>query len=172
MLKNITLAVSDLFPISLELEDVEIVLPGPANISIKIIAWTFIAMILISNGILIYFISMKNTKLTDLDKMMLFDSILCMCNIIKFIKIAAIGEVLENFCYLLNFFGIFNSYCKVLLSKGIVVYSYVSSIIMLSATQTLFDFYFRENWIQWKSKKRLHLYSIFYLSFIFMFYFI
>ena len=128
-------------------------------------------MVLISNGVLIYYIFTKDSKLTDIDKMVFLDSLLCLWSIINFARIGISGAQNNSpyFCYAFTFFSTFCGSCKFYITKGIVIYRYVAvvkyswmqdakkrkifffviiaSVIMLSAMATGSVFYYRDSWI-------------------------
>ena len=84
--------------------------------------------ILTANGYLLHFIIKQPTK-TFLDWMMVFDSILCICNVVTIAYIVdeeyfEIGKNL-NLCYFLPYFTYCINLLNRLLTIGIVVYRYV-----------------------------------------------
>ena len=110
---------SDLIAELVLIEDVEHYLSKSTSNLVQTLSWVFLAMILVCNGTLIKFIFKKESKLTDLDTMMFLDSVLCICIYISIMIVNIFGAA-----YIL-FVVVFCSYCKVFLSKGIVVYRYV-----------------------------------------------
>ena len=176
IMSNITLGIGDLIEEILEIESIEHSFPQVSqDVSIKILSWIIIALILISNGIFIYTISKKESKLTDLDKMMVFDSILCLHNSITIMMIGNMGTHNEaSVCYVRYLWAYFNTSCDALLQVGVVVYRYVYvvknswideasrkkmfintiyfSIVMLSGLITVATLYFRDDWIAFLSK--------------------
>ena len=85
-------------------------------------------LILATNISLITFILSQSSK-TFLDMMMVFDSVLCICNVITIAYIVAdeylnIGKDL-NLCYFLPYFTYFTNLSNRLLTIGIVLYRYI-----------------------------------------------
>ena len=76
-------------------------------------------LIIFTNGYLLYFIIRRPMK-TFLDWMMLFDCILCVCNLATITA----GNY-KGLCYFIPFFTYFINLCNRLLSVGIVIYRYV-----------------------------------------------
>ena len=172
-MSNITLGIGDQIPEILEMESIEHFFPQVSPDSyIKILSWIFI---LISNGILIYNISKKEGKLTDLDKMMCFDTILCLNNSITIMMMGNMGTQNQaSVCYFRYLWALFNGCCDGWLQIGVVVYRYVLvvknswidgasskkklintiyfSMVMLSGLITFATLYFRDNWNSFLSK--------------------
>ena len=165
---NITVGpIIDLVSDQVVMEEIEHWLPQTTvNIYVKILSGIILAQILVSNGTLFYYISKKESKLTVLDKMMFLDSIL---GIILYVTIITInGSGAANLLFLV----IFCSYCKVFLTKGIVVYRYVFVVknswipnsrqrfififlfttVILSSLITGAFYYYRDNWLTFLSK--------------------
>ena len=175
-MSNITLGIGDQIPEILEMESIEHFFPQVSpDIYIKILSWIFTVLILISNGIFIYNISKKESKLTDLDKMMCFDTILCLHNSITLVMIGNIGTHNQvSVCYFRYLWTVFNGSCKYFLPCGVVVYRYVYvvknswidgasskkifintiyfSIVMLSGLMTFASLYFKDDWLAFLSK--------------------
>ena len=85
-------------------------------------------LILATNISLIKFILSQSSK-TFLDMMMVFDSVLCICNVITIAYIVAgvylnIGKDL-NLCYFLPYFNYFINVSNRMLTIGIVLYRYI-----------------------------------------------
>ena len=176
IMSNITLGIGDMIQEILEIESIEHSLPRISqDVSIKILSWIIIVLILISNGIFIYNISKKESKLTDLDKMMVFDSILCLHNSITLVMIGNMGTHNEaSVCYFRYLWTLFNGLCEYWLPVGVVVYRYVFvvksswiddasrkkmfintiyfSIVMLSGLMTFVSLYFKDDWLAFLSK--------------------
>ena len=176
MMSNITLGIGDLIPEILEIESIEHYFPQVSqDIHIKILSWIFIVLIFISNGILIYIIFKKESKLTDLDKMMFFDSILCLHNSISIMMIGNMGTHNEaSVCYFRYLWTSFNASCELCLQVGVVVYRYVFvvknswldgaiskkmfintiyfSIVITSGMISFATLYFTDNWFAFLSK--------------------
>ena len=157
------------------MEAIELLIKNKSNDYILILSFIFALLILISNGFLIFYIYKKGSKLTDIDKMMCLDCVFCMFNIIALIRVATEKDYGSlSLCYTLDFFLFFCYYFKLFLTKGIVVYRYVSvvkyswiqnskprkifipvimsTIFLLSSTMTGFVVYYREQWISFLSK--------------------
>ena len=175
-MSNISIGIGDQIPEILEMESIEHFLPQVSPDSyIKILSWIFTVLILISNGILIYNISKKEGKLTDLDKMMCFDTLLCLNNSITIMMMGYMGTHNQtSVCYLRYLWTMFNGFFKYWLPVGVVVYRYIFvvkhswidgasskkkfintiyfSIVMLSGLMTFTTVYFKDNWFIFLSK--------------------
>ena len=82
---NFTLGpMSDLNSYKVVMEDIEHLLPKTPNIYVQILSGIILCLILICNGTLFYYIFKKESKLTDLDKMMFLDSMLCIFYLYNF----------------------------------------------------------------------------------------
>ena len=137
---------------------------------IQILCCIFVLLILISNGILIYHSKKKESKLTELDKLMCLDSVLCMLSSITLIRIATRAYFNNLFlCYFVPFVIIFCNHCKIFLTMGIALYRYVSvvkyswiqnskqrklfisiimsTMLMLALIMTGLAAYYKDHWI-------------------------
>ena len=96
--------------------------------TILLVSFVGCILILSTNSYLTKFILNQSSK-TFLDWMMVFDSFLCICNIITIAYIIdeeyfKIGKNL-NLCYFLPYFTYFINLCNRLLTIGIVLYRYI-----------------------------------------------
>ena len=164
---NFTLGpMSDLNSYKVVMEDIEHLLPKTPNIYVQILSGIILCLILICNGTLFYYIFKKESKLTDLDKMMFLDSMLCIFNYVSVMLMYTFGAAfllfVVNFC----------TYCKLFLYKGIVLYRYVFVVknswtpnsrrglfficlfttIILSSLITGSFYYYRDNSLTFLSK--------------------
>ena len=96
--------------------------------TLLIVSFVGYILILSTNSYLIKFILNQSTK-TFLDWMMVFDSFLCICNIITIVYIIdeEYFKIVKNLnlCYFLPYFTFFINLCNRLLTIGIVVYRYI-----------------------------------------------
>ena len=114
---------------SIQFINIEHIFPrSNTNPTILLVSIAAYILILATNMSLIKFILSQSSK-TFLDRMMVFDSILCICNVITIAYIMdeeylKIGKDL-NLCYFLPYFVYFINLCNRLLTIGIVWYRYI-----------------------------------------------